>query len=583
MGKLRENIRARREQRKLDDAYAEKEREEQMLQAQEEGRAKEQGLAEEESYQAGLANAEGIAKEKGLKEETNQQLQQEVNNQFDAYDKANIDASIAVLDAYNKDAEAYEARQLDNVKPSDLLGERAVEETPISQRDKVGTPSVDTARVNMANPNLKSGSGSSSGTSFNNDRASSEIYNFIDNGIFGGTPEADAYRKTHTPPTEPEYDPRREKALNWQKAIIALGKLGGVIHDTKTVQNGGFVFEKPQGEKEMSVIDTHINNLKQTFAKQYSDYLTMDKEYRNGLYTAYKNDLERQRKITEKMIPQYKDTWKESISWGKLTPRDAANVARRGGSGSEDANILFTAYGTDSDRFPNHFWVTPKQEKSLNETAVGIFMTDRNALRDVLRNFAENGDYVLGTDITHLTDEQLNALLAKSDQMSVRGALMGLMKKYPSIATQYLIQSGNPAFMRKCELYAGVDAGTFSIGEEEKIWLANALAHIRPEAERLSALQDYMRALDQGASGIDTLRNIFNDPNNLELLKRNGIIPDDVTAFVSMRENDENATIKRAKFGSTVGQYAWDQFGTIPYGGDKKNNGEQKPNAGNIE
>lgn len=418
-----------------------------------------------------------------------------------------------------KDKYLYNIANVDSATPS-------VIPTGIDNDNPSRKNYAEEVNSNMQGVNTTNQHGSSSSTSTNFDKmnnGSSSISNIIENGIYGGTPLADAYKEINPEPVAPEYDPRREKALQWQKAIVSLGKLAGVIHDVNTVNNNGIVNQKAQGEQELSAIDAGISNLRSTFAQQYNDYLEADKLYRKELYQAYRQDIANKKELAKSLIPQYKESWADSMSFG-----DADNLAKlRAVNGRRQAaSKTIELHPYDAPRYDENGIYSPiliseKAIKNLDSVAVAHAFSDPNIFRIALNKYAKDLAYdINGVDIDKLSngtkeevDQQINIVLANQDKFKVRERFQQMLTKFPHIAAVLLNESADnktsTMWRGMLEKAGGLIPGTLSTRDQDFEYLVQAIAKAYPEEEQLTAMRN-LSAMMKDANGKSNLIEMYN-------------------------------------------------------------------------
>lgn len=380
------------------------------------------------------------------------------------------------------------------------------------------------------NKTNQQGSSSSSSTNFNNMIDPKKgILNIIENGIYGDTPLADEYQEINPEPVAPTYDPRREKALQWQKAIVSLGKLAGVISDVKTVNRNGIVNQKEQGTTELNAIDAGIANLRATFAQQYDDYLEADKLYRKELYQAYRQDIANKRDIAKSLIPQYKESWSDSYGFS-----DADNLAvlrriKAGRAASPDKmqrwqqTFPYFVYGTDETGRQISIPLTEDGIKNLNAKAISLAFTSDEVLSSALRKYANDFAYDLdGVDISKLSssdDDVVNAEIGKilennEAKNKVRASFQKWLKDYPLIASELLNHCTSDvntitSWKAACEEYGNLPKGTLSCDDEDYLFMVDRITAAYEEEDRQEARR-ILLSMMHDSEGKGNLINIYN-------------------------------------------------------------------------
>ena len=333
--------------------------------------------------------------------------------------------------------------------------------------------------------------------------------------IHSGNSFVDAYRNTYQRPTAPEYDPRRERALNWQKAIIALGQLGGLISDFKNVGKGGIVYARDMGKTQMDAADNAIDELRAAYSNSYNRYVEADKAYLDGLYEAYKTDAQ-QRINTGKELAK-KFNIDQSYSYADADnalalARIRANRSRASAKGQnpnwyEDIPV----YGRDRSGNQILLHLTKNNAKNLKDLALAQFYNDENALRDFLAKYADdtysdltgfslaelnaiNSDSSLSEEEKQMAKRQvIDKLFAGSDKQSPRRLANNIIQKNPMYGIDWAIKTGNKQVMDYAEAYGGLPAGSLSIGAEDRIDIVKRITNTFDENERIAVREQLRR------------------------------------------------------------------------------------------
>lgn len=323
--------------------------------------------------------------------------------------------------------------------------------------------------------------------------------------IHSGNSFVDAYRSVYARPQAPEYDPKREKALNWQKAIVALGKLGGIIADTVQMSNGGRIMLKPQGQTEIDHIDSAINSLRNEFASQYASYLEADKLYLKGLYDAYKTDAQ-QRINTGKEMAKKFDIDKSYSYADAETAKELATIRARKGVGRSGTNnmVRVAVYGRDNNKNQNLIYISKNELPIFTGLMSAQFVNDKSALFDFLTKYGKDLDGKLhGFSLENLhkiqndpdlTDEEkklakdeiISRLFSNSsDEYKIREYVQKYFKDNPYYCVDWAVKTGNKQAMDYAEAYGGLPAGSLSLGAEDRIDIINRIVDTFPSEERI--------------------------------------------------------------------------------------------------
>lgn len=417
-----------------------------------------------------------------------------------------------------------------------------------------------------------------SATTYNENKALNYITPMVD-VMYGLFPEAEQYVKNNPVPTSPEYDKRREKALIFKDAIGAIGRLGSVIHDVKTLKDDGVVFAKDMGKTEHTETEKSIANLKNTFATQYDNYLEADKLYRKELNAAIKNDIANRKSITEKLIPQFKEQYTKNISYTSRPTLDEFRMRRaaRYAVGAKEHYVTEYTRGRDNSGQLNNFKLTTNERYALRENAIGILQSNSDYL-EMFYNHIKNSLHFYESK-GNLEKDIIESLRKIPDSTSPREATQKILNgKYgTAVAYQFLVDIGDPQMISMCEVAGGYAPGSISAGREYSDMglrelmsmgiindnrIANELKTL-PKAEAYTEVKEMWDAAY--ANALNKLNLGIADESDKKI-----ILKGDFSTFIN----------KEKTRGKNDQVYPNEQQNTQPNDGGQPNNGGQ-PNGGN--
>lgn len=381
---------------------------------------------------------------------------------------------------------SVDAEEINKLTESTKISQKVIDDYNKAQAAKIqaqynathptNSPIVNQAYVNgqNANPELFQGEGathSQHGTNWDrfNSPTSGISHQTLD--LYGTNPVAASFIATHEKPVAPEYDPRREKALNWQKAIVALGKLGGVIHDVKTVGDNGIVNVKPQGKEEMDAIDTNIAKLKSIYSSQYNTYIEADKAYRKGLYEAYKQDEANKLSYNKALMPLYSENIMDSYRWSQMSEaQKRAAMASNSRRAAQKGMMRIVIPDNDGSGVPNVINVTKDEwDKYITKSANSLFAKDPTAMKQAIIKFAEDG--LFNIEGYNPSIDGVEKLFTELDQNTLRENFFKFIKENPTYAFEWACDTHNLPFMRIIEGYCGVPEGSFTADSKDRDYL----------------------------------------------------------------------------------------------------------------